>query len=180
MAFIDVPRLETERTRDAAIGEAGGLALSALLPLVAATAVSLMAAVAGLGETIPLLAEPVAMLFYLPLFALWGAAHWLASRAGGIGASRWVLAVIGWGLVYPFLPAVADAFWLGWINLFSLLLVGTAALKVAPVSRVALLLMVPSLVWVALAAIPGYVLVTNGWSPGFAVTIGTLGEGSSD
>ena len=51
-------------------------------------------------------------------FRLWGAAHWFAAREGAAGhrAAHWVLALIGWGLVYPFLPGVLDAFWLSWAN----------------------------------------------------------------
>jgi tryptophan-rich sensory protein len=85
-----------------------------------------------------------------------------------------VLGLIAWGLVYPFLPALTDPFWLSGLTLVWLLLVAATALRLARVSRPALLLVLPSFLWVALAAIPGYVLLTNGWSPGFAVTVGAL------
>ena len=56
-----------------------------------------------------------------------------------------MLALIGWGLVYPFLPGMLDAFWLGWANIVSLLLIAATALHLAPVSRPAMLLVLPSL-----------------------------------
>jgi hypothetical protein len=111
-----------------------------------------------------------------------GTAHWLASREGEAGhrAAAWVQALIGWGLVYPLASGLADPCWLGWLNIASLILIAATAIRLAKVSRPALLLVLPSLVWVALAAIPGYVLLTNGWSPGFAVTVAALGNSDGD
>lgn len=180
MAFLDAhyepPALDPDRN------ETFGLILSALLPLAAVFTVAGLVAFLGLGGAVRLYSDPISALLFVPLFPLWGAAHWFAAREGAPGrvASRWVLALIGLGLVYPFIHGMADAFWLGWANIFWLILIAATALRLAQVSRPALMLVLPSLAWVALAAIPGYVLVTNGWSPGFAVTVAALGESDSD
>ena len=181
MAFMDV-HYETPAALDPDRNEVFGLTLSILLPLAAVFMVAGLVAFAGLGGTIRLYSDPMLALFFVPLFPLWGAAHWFASREGDAGrvASRWVLALMGFGLVYPFAYGVADSFWLGWANILWLILIAATALRLAPVSRPALMLVLPSLAWVALAAIPGYVLLTNGWSPGFAVTVAALGESDSD
>ena len=182
MAFLDAAHYDPPIALDPYRNEGLGLALSALLPLAAAFAMGGLVAFLGLADAAPLYSDPSKALFFVPLFATWGAAHWFAAREGAAGhrAANWVLALIGWGLVYPFLPGVLDAFWLSWTNVFSLLLIGATALHLAPVSRTAMLLVLPSLLWVAFAAIPGYVLLTNGWSPGFAVTVAAMGETDSD
>lgn len=179
MAFIDVhyeARAALYQDR-----EATGLLFSAFVTLAAALAVAGLVAFSGVGANVRLYSDPTMAMLFMPLFPLWGAAHWLAAREGEKGriAARWVLALIGFGLVYPFIYAMSDAFWLGWANIAWLILIAATALRLAQVSRPALLLVLPSLAWVALAAIPGYVLLTNGWSPGFAVTVAALGERDS-
>ena len=182
MAFLDATHYEPPVVLDPYRNEVLGLALSALLPLAAVFAMGGLVDFLGLGAIAPLYADPMSALLFIPLFPMWGAAHWLAAREGAAGhsAANWVLALMGWGLVYPFFPGLFDAFWLSWVNVFSLLLIGATALRLAPVSKPAMLLVLPSLLWVAFAAIPGYVLLTNGWSPGFAVTVAALGETDSD
>jgi hypothetical protein len=177
MAFLDAAHSDTPAVFDPDRNQLLGLALSAALPLAAVFAVAGLTAFLGLSAAVPLYADPVRALLFIPLFPLWGAAHWFAARQGAAGraASRWVLALIGWGLVLPFAHGLLDPYAFGWVTLFSVLLIGATALRVSEVSRPALLLLLPSLVWVVLAAIPGYVLVTSGWSPGFAVTL-ALGE----
>ena len=181
MAFIDV-HYDTPAALDPDRNAVLGLTLSAFLPLAAVFAVAGLVAFLGLGDSVRLYSDPVMALLFVPLFPLWGAAHWFAAREGEAGrvAARWVLALIGFGLVYPFIHGMADAFWLGWADIVWLILIAATALRLAPVSRPALMLVLPSLAWVALAAIPGYVLLTNGWSPGFAVTVAALGESDSD
>lgn len=181
MAFIDV-HYETPAALDPDRNEVLGLLLSAFLPIAAVFAVAGLVAFLGLDGSVRLYSDPVMALLFAPLFPLWGAAHWFAAREGDAGraAARWVLALIGFGLIYPFVHGMADAFWLGWANILWLILIAATALRLAPVSRSALMLVLPSLAWVALAAIPGYVLLTNGWSPGFAVTVAALGESDSD
>lgn len=181
MAFIDV-HYDPPAALDPDRNEVLGLALSALLPVAAVFAVAGLVAFFGLGSVARHYSDPMMALLFVPLFPLWGAAHWFAAREGEAGriAARWVLALMGFGLVYPFLYGTLDSFWLGWTNIAWLILIAATALRLAQVSRPALMLVLPSLAWVALAAIPGYVLLTNGWSPGFAVTVGALGETSSD
>jgi hypothetical protein len=182
MAFIDAAPFDTARPFDPYRNEAFGLALSALMPLAAAFLMAGLVAFLDAEVLAPLYAKASIAPFYLALFPLWGAAHWFAAREGAAGhdAANWILGLIAWGLVYPFLHGTFDAFWLGWANVFSLVLVAAVSLRLAPVSRPALFLVLPSLVWIALAAIPGYVLVTNGWSPGFAVTLAAMGESDGD
>lgn len=181
MAFIDA-HFEPPAALNPDRNEALGLTLSAVLPVVAVAAVAGLVALFGIGDSVRLYSDPLSALLFVPLFPLWGAAHWFAAREGEAGrvASRWVLGLIGFGLVYPFIYGMADAFWLGWANIAWLILIAATALRLAPVSQPALLLVLPSLAWVALAAIPGYVLLTNGWSPGFAVTVGALSGSDSD
>jgi len=182
MAFIDASHLDTPAALDPYRNEVLGLAISALLPLAAVFAVAGFVAFLGLGSAAPLYADPAQAILFVPLFPMWGVAHWLAAREGEAGhrAASWVLALMGWGLVYPFLPALLDPFLMGWADIASLILIAATAIRLAKVSRPALLLVLPSLAWVALAAIPVYVLLTNGWSPRFAVTVAALGENSGD
>lgn len=182
MSLIDTARFDHPHALDPYRNEVLGLVLSALLPLAAAFAMSGMVAFLAIGEVAPLYGKAGVAPLYMMLFPLWGAAHWLAAREGEAGhrAARWVLALIGWGLVYPFLQGVLDPFLMGMANMVSFGLVVATAIRLAPVSRPAMALVLPSLVWVALAAIPGYVLVTNGWSPGFAVTVAALGKGDGE
>lgn len=178
MSFLDAAHADLTAF-DPHRNEVLGLGVSAAMPLAAAFAVAGICAGFGLSSIAPLYADPLAhwpaALMFFPQFVLWGAAHYLASRAdaGGV-ASRWVLALIGWGLLTPFLPGVLDPFWMGWASVFTFALAGLTALHVGQVSRLGSMLILPSLVWAAAGAIPGYVFLTNGWSPGFAVAAGTV------
>lgn len=182
MAFLDAAHLDTPSVLDPARNEPLGIVLSALLPLAAVFAMSGLVAFLGLGRLVPLYSDPLHAVLFVPLFPMWGVAHWLAAREGDAGhrAAIWVLALIGGGLVYPFLPALLDDHLMGWANIASAMVIAATAIRLARVSRPALFLVLPSLAWVALAAIPGYVLLTNGWSPGFAVTVAALGESDGD
>jgi hypothetical protein len=182
MAFLDASHLDTPAALDPYRNEALGLAISALMPLAAVFAMAGFVAFLGLGSAIPLYSDPMKAAFFAALFPMWGVAHWLAAREGAAGhrAASWVLALIGGGLVYPFLPIVLDPFLMGWADIGAVLLIVATAIRLARVSRPAMLLVLPSLAWVVLAAIPGYVLLTNGWSPGFAVTVAALGESDGE
>ena len=178
MAFLDASHLETPAALDPYRNEALGLAISALMPLAAVFAMAGLVAFLGLGDAVPLYTDPVKAAVFAALFPLWGVAHWLAAREGAAGhrAATWVLAMIGGGLVYPFLAVVLDDFLMGWANIVAALVIAATAIRLARVSRAAMLLVLPSLAWVVIAAIPGYVLLTSGWSPGFAVTVAAMGE----
>jgi hypothetical protein len=178
MVFLDAGHLETPAALDPYRNEALGLVISALLPLAAVFAMAGLVAFLGLGRAAPLYSDPMKAALFAALFPMWGVAHWLAAREGEAGhrAAAWVLALIGGGLIYPFLPIVLDPFLTGWANIVAVLVIAATAIRLARVSQAAMLLVLPSLAWVALAAIPGYVLLTNGWSPGFAVTVAALNE----
>jgi hypothetical protein len=159
--------------------DAAGLLLSAFVPLILACAAMGAALALGADEAVGVEARFAGdwlPALYLMLFPMWGAAWWFCHRegAGGEAAASWTAALIAWGLCYPFLASVLDPFFLAIANLASLLLISATAIRVAPVSRIGLTLILPSLLWVALAALPGYVLLTSGWSPGFAITIKAL------
>jgi hypothetical protein len=182
MAFLDASQLETPAALDPYRNEALGLAISALMPLAAVFTMAGLVAFLGLGHAIPLYSDPMKASVFAALFPMWGVAHWLAAREGEAGhrASAWVLALIGGGLIYPFLSVVLDDFLRVWANIAAVMLIAATAIRLARVSRIATILVLPSLVWVVLAAIPGYVLLTNGWSPGFAVTVAALGESDGE
>lgn len=182
MAFLDAGHLETPSALDPYRNEALGVAISALLPLAAVFAMAGFVAYLGIGSAVPLYSDPMKAAVFAALFPLWGVAHWLAAREGEAGhrAAAWVLAIIGGGLLYPFLAVVLDDFLMGWANIVGVIVIGATAIRLARVSRIAAILVLPSLAWVALAAIPGYVLLTNGWSPGFAVTVAALGESDGE
>jgi hypothetical protein len=162
--------------------DAAGLLLSAFVPLVLAFSAMGAALAFGADEAAGVdarFAGDWLPALYLMLFPMWGAAWWFCRREGTTGgaAACWTAVLIAWGLCYPFLASVLDPFFLAIANLASVLLISATAVRVAPVSRIGLTLILPSLLWVALAALPGYVLLTSGWSPGFAITIKALEAG---
>lgn len=148
--------------------DAAGLVLSTLVPLVLVMTASLAVGRHGLPGD-----NWISAIGFLPLFPMWGAARWIAWQQGEAGrhASHWVLALIGWGVLYPLASVTLDPFLMGWVNMLGLFLAAVATARLWPVSKGAMLLVLPTIVWLALAAIPAYLLVTGGWSPGFAVTV---------
>src|SRR5688572_2763141 len=122
MAFIDATGFDTTRPLDPYRNEVIGLGLSALLPLAAAFAMAGLVSFLDAAAWAPLYSGAGIGALYFALFPLWGAAHWFSAREGEAGhdAARWVMGLIAWGLVYPFLHGTLDAFWLGWANVFSL------------------------------------------------------------
>ncbi len=183
MAFLDTSADAAPFPLDPDRNDAVGVAVSAVVPFAAAGVVQAMLATAGsvggfaqAGLLIPDWLGPLAWLLMFPAF---GVARWAAARSGdeGRAAGWWVVALIGWLLVLPVVAPTLDPFFVGWANLASLLLMVCAVARVAAVSRVAAAFMLPGLGLVTLGALPGYVLLTGGWTPGLAVTIGLTGSG---
>jgi hypothetical protein len=178
MAYLDTAptghAISLNPNRDDAIG----LALSALLPLAGVVILG------GYGQTIGLprleawpvlplaLPEWAAALVILMLFPLVGVARWAVAQEGERGrrASWWAVALIAWLLIYPLAAAGLDPFFMGWLDLATLLIAVAATARIGAVSTAALVWMLPVVAVLGLVAIQGYVFLTNGWSPGFAVT----------
>ena len=114
MAFLDV-HYETPAALDPDRNEVLGLALSALLPLAAVFAVAGLVAFLGLGDTVRSIPIRSRALFFVAALSALGRGPLVrrARRRGGPHRRAWVLALIGWGLVYPFIYGMADSFWLG-------------------------------------------------------------------
>ncbi len=180
MSLIDTAGFSEPSALNPNRNDAVGLSLSVLLPLAAVVVMQAFGATAGVPPAmlhyaiLPVaLPEPIATMLPFMLFPLWGMARWAAWQSGRAGqaASWWVVALMGAMIVYPYVALGLDGFLLNWLDLFMLLLAGAAAMHVGPVSRPALACMLPSLLVLTLAAIPGYVALTGGWSPGLAITV---------
>jgi hypothetical protein len=120
-----------------------------------------------------MLPPTLAHLLPLMLAPCLGMARWAAWQAGrkGRAASWWIVALMAATLGDPFAGLVLDSFLADWLQLCLLVLAGATALRVSAVSRAALVGLLPSLLVLVLAAIPGYVALTGGWSPGLAITV---------
>lgn len=159
--------------------DAVGLALSAALPLAALVSVEAGASALGWAYSDlqhlvnPALPEGLSLLLIAVMLPLLGLARWAAWQEGRKGrvASWWVVGLIAAALAYPVMGLVLDGFLMGWLELSLVVLAGAATLRVAGVSRPGLLCMVLPLLAVAAAAIPGYIVLTGGWSPGLAITV---------
>jgi hypothetical protein len=157
-----------------------GLAASVFLAMAGLVAVQAGAGLAGItplmlahARVAGLLPVSLAHLLPLLLFPCLGMARWAAWQAGrrGRAASWWIVALMGATLGYPFAGLVLDSYLMNWMQLALLLLAGATALRVSAVSRAALIGLLPSLLVLVVAAIPGYVALTGGWSPGLAITV---------
>ena len=161
--------------------DAAGLALSVFLPVLGLVCVQAIGGAAGVYAggypTLPFaLPTSVANLLPILMFPLWGIARWAAFQNGARGraASWWVVGLMGVMLAYPYVTLGLDGFLTNWLDLGVLILAVAATVRVATVSRSGLLCMMPPLLILAAAAIPGYVVVTGGWSPGLAITVGLV------
>jgi hypothetical protein len=157
-----------------------GLGASVFLATAALVTVQLGAGVAGITPMELAHARvpgilPVALAHILPLllFPCLGMARWAAWQAGrrGRAASWWIVALMAATLGYPFAGLILDSFLMNWLQLGLLILAGATTLRVSAVSRPALVGLLPSLLVLVVAAIPGYVALTGGWSPGLAITV---------
>lgn len=140
-----------------------GMTLSAAMPLLVGLVANAFVFAAGIGTTISpyaaLSSNPpgwMVSLVWLVLYPMWGLARWSAWQAGSVGRreSWWLVALMGWGLLYSF----TFAFEIDrsvWANIFGLLLAGIATLRIAGVSRSAAWWIVPSVLWTGLACFLG-------------------------
>jgi len=141
-----------------------GFVLSLMLPLAAVLIVNAIVFAAGVNEpnaayqAVPF--NPPGWLIgaiWIVLYPMWGAAHWYARQTGIAGrrASRGVLALTIWGLLYPFVTAGAETPLSVLVNIASLALAAIAAWNVRAVSKRAFWLMAPSLAWLGFANVLG-------------------------
>lgn len=141
-----------------------GLTLSILIPLVAVVAGNgLLVLTKGLQS-----ADYAAVSWSPPgwvigaiwcvVYPLWGAARWKVATSDEIRASRsmWVAALIVWGLCYPVVVSFTGTAGSVVANVFSLVLALIATIRVWPVSRAAVMLLAPSIVWLCIANALGF------------------------
>jgi tryptophan-rich sensory protein len=101
-------------------------------------------------------------LIWVLIYPMWGLARWYAARNGRRGkrVSWWVIALMGWGLVYPLLTGF-KTMPSAWANLASLLLASLTLWRVSTVSRKGAALLIPSVGWIAFATVLGFVALTK-------------------
>lgn len=171
MAFLDSPAESRRLSLDPNRADVAGAMLSVSLPLAGLVIVRSAAEVLGL-ELAQASAIEIATL--LAVFASLGIARWFAVQAGERGkpASWWIVALTIWLMGAPLVGAGLDEFFRILLDIATLVLAIGVSIRAASVSRGACLFTLPATVLAAIVAIPGYVLVTSGWSPGFAVAAG--------
>lgn len=139
--------------------------LNAGAPLLLALAVqALMYALTGehpgpAQDGLPFAPAPwLSLLASAALFPMWGVARWKAWSSGGEGRrqSRWVVALIAWGLLHLVLVANAGAYATSFLNLASLLVVTTATWHVAKASTEAAWWLTPSVLWTLYTSFVGF------------------------
>ncbi|HYD86182.1 MAG TPA: tryptophan-rich sensory protein [Vitreimonas sp.] len=138
-----------------------GLAISAVAPFIAALVVNGVIYAARWNaypafDAIRL--DPPGWLMsaaWLVIFPLWGAARWYAYQTGlsGRRASYWIVALMVWSLLYPFLVAGANPGVSAGATLIAFGLALAAAAQARRVSKRAAWLIAPSLLWIGFAAI---------------------------
>jgi tryptophan-rich sensory protein len=94
---------------------------------------------------------------------MWGAARWYAWQTGlsGRRRSRWVAALIVWGLLYPIISGLTGVAGSAIANVASLALVLVAAWQVRGVSKRAFWLLAPSIAWISFATWLGFAALAN-------------------
>jgi hypothetical protein len=173
-AFSDVHPLDPNRNDAFGLGTSVLLAVAALVTVqLGATLFAVTPLTLAQARVPGMLPPALAHLLPLMLLPCLGMSRWAAWQAGrkGRAASWWNVALMAATLGFPFAGLVLDSFLVDWLQLCLLLLAGATALRVSAVSRPALIGLLPSLLVLVLTAIPGYVALTGGWSPGLAITV---------
>ncbi|MGE0595315.1 MAG: tryptophan-rich sensory protein [Hyphomonadaceae bacterium] len=91
---------------------------------------------------------------WLAIYPMWGAARWYARQTGLAGRrnSRWIVALMAYGLLYPLIAAAAGTLGSVVATFIALTLALVAAYFARQISKRAFWLIAPSLVWLAFAA----------------------------
>lgn len=148
--------------------DAKGAALSAAAPALAVLVGNLLIALSGVGQADAAydrvsFSPPgwVVGLVWLAIYPMWGMARWHAWQAGADGrrASRWVIALMAWGLAYPVMTALTGVVGSAVLNVVSLAFAVTVTAVVARQTTRGGAWMVPSVVWLAFASILGVAAV---------------------
>lgn len=95
---------------------------------------------------------------WLVIYPMWGAARWYARQTGLAGRrnSRWIGALMAWGLLYPLFVSFTGTLGSTICNLIALALVLIAAYFARQVSKRAFWLIAPSILWIAFATTLGF------------------------
>jgi|GEM_PF-1665280 len=156
-----------------------GLTMSTLLPIAAMIIVNGMLSLLAPTYAMPDFPSPFGALpswlvaaVWFAIYPMWGAARWYAYQASAKGrvVSWWVVALIGWGIVYPLVLPHLDAFFGTWISVASLFLGLITGIKLARVSKIAFFLVLPSLLWISLSSALSFLSFSQGWAPPFGAT----------
>lgn len=157
--------------------DAWGALLSAMLPVAAVIVANCLFLMAGLEihdapVLAPVLPDWVSGLAFVAIYPMWGLARWAAWQNGENGrrASWWVVGLIAAGIAYPFVAGALEPVWVTFANSVLMVIGLATALRLVKVSRLAFLLVLPTLVWVGFATLVSFAVVAQGWSPPFAVT----------
>ena len=159
---------------DANRHDALGMVLSGALPLSVFIIVHGMAELAGV---MPLFFAPFGLpgwlgaVLHIGSLPLFGLARWMVAQRGDEGrrAGWWLVGLMAGTIALPFMVGPLDSLMLS-ATTVTLLLVGIAAgLRVAAVSPLAALVMLPGMAWLGLSAFIGLSLAA-GWSPPFSLT----------
>ncbi len=97
-------------------------------------------------------------LIWVVIYPMWGAARWYVWQTGLAGRrrSRWISALIVWGLLYPILTGLTGLIGAAIANVFSLALACIAAFQAYGVTKRGFWLIAPSLCWITFATVLGF------------------------
>lgn len=100
-------------------------------------------------------------LMWVIIYPMWGAARWYVWQTGLAGQrrSRWIAALIGWGLAYPIVTGLGGVGVAAIANVISLALVLIAAWQARGVTKRAFWLIAPSVLWIAFATMLGFAIL---------------------
>jgi len=142
-----------------------GFVISTVAPVLAVLAINALIFAAGWSENDAaydaVSFNPTGWLvgaIWLVIYPMWGAARWYAYQTGLAGrrASFWILGLMLWGLLYPFITSGSNTFVSVACNVISLGLVLAAALRAHAVSKRAFWLIAPSIAWIGFATFLGF------------------------
>jgi len=147
-----------------------GFWLSVILPVIAVLIGNAIIFATGSGNDEPAyytqpLSPPgwVVGIIWLIIYPMWGAARWYARQTGlaGVRTSRWLLALMVWGLIYPIVTSTPNLPVSVAANFASLALAIMTAWQVRRVSKRAFALIVPSIVWLGFANVLGWMALAS-------------------
>lgn len=156
--------------------DAWGLALSAILApaiWVIALGVATQADVSVPALDLSFVPSMLSPFIWPVLLAFVGLAHWFAWQSGEAGrrVAPWLVGLALFAVAYPFVAIIAQPFEKTWFDIGTLLLTIVVAGHTWSSSRLAGLVLMPMVLFVAFMASPSIATLFSVWSPGFAVTM---------